>query len=154
MSRRTTGACGAALCLALLGCTDLKAGKPRPDGGSDASIDDGRGGSGVNRSDRDGGVNEPADRDGGQDRGQDGGPSDHADDPAAIAGGGLLLQCDAKASACVAGSLVSGGADIGHAGSATLPGGGTVTLSDDGFELGATECDASGKLCVTGGITP
>jgi hypothetical protein len=146
--------------LALLGCTDLKAVKAHdePDGG-DASMSDGHGGTGGKRGDRDSGV------DGGPSAGAgdgsvDGGPdkpatpSDSADDPAAVAGGGLLLQCDAKSGACVAGSIVSGGADVGHAGSATLPGGGTVTLSDDGFELGATTCDGSGKVCVTGGIAP
>lgn len=146
----------AALCLALLGCTDLKAAKPHdePDGG-DASTSDGNGGSGGKRADRDGGPNAPGDGDAASDGGPDqpSTPTDSADDPAAVAGGGLQLQCDTRSGACVAGSIVSGGGDVGH-GSATLPGGGTVTLSDDGFELGATTCDGSGKVCVTGEIAP
>jgi hypothetical protein len=152
-----TGAWGAAFALLLFGCTDLKASHDdKPDGG-DASTSQGRGGTGGNRGDRDGGPSGHVDRDAGDDAGpgdEPSTPSDSADDPAAVAGGGLQLQCDADASACVAGGIVSGGADVTRAGSATLPSGGIVTLSDDGFELGATTCDASGKLCVTGGIAP
>jgi hypothetical protein len=149
------GPWAAALALLLVGCTDLKASDDdMPDGG-DASTSRGRGGSGGNR-----GPSGHVDHDAGDDAGDDAGPDEPStptnpiDDPAAVAGGGLLLHCDESASACVAGGIVSSGADVTRAGSATLPSGGTVTLSDDGFELGATTCDVSGKLCVTGGIAP
>jgi hypothetical protein len=151
-----TGAWVAAFALLCVGCTDLKASHDDTADGGDASTSQGRGGSGGNRGGKDGGPNAHGDRDGGDDAGpaEPSTPSDSADDPAAVAGAGLQLQCADKASACVAGGIISGGADITRAGSAMLPGGGTVTLSDDGFELGATTCDVSGKQCVTGGIAP
>jgi hypothetical protein len=55
---------------------------------------------------------------------------------------------------CVSGGIFSVGRtpDMAGGGTAALPGGGLVTLTDDGFEIGETLCKDA--ICVTGAITP
>jgi hypothetical protein len=55
---------------------------------------------------------------------------------------------------CVSGGIFSVGRtpDMAGGGIAALPGGGLVTLTDDGFEVGETLCKDA--ICVTGAITP
>jgi hypothetical protein len=50
------------------------------------------------------------------------------------------------------GGIYSVGRVPDDASAGVLPGGGTVTLTDDGFEFGETQCN--GTICVTGAITP
>lgn len=55
--------------------------------------------------------------------------------------------CGADSSSCLFGGIVSAAAF-------DPPDGSTVTLTDDGFELGETICDPATNSCLTGGITP
>jgi hypothetical protein len=77
--------------------------------------------------------------------------------PAGNEGGAVVsLQCGSDAGACVSGGVFSIGfpQDDAGAGLAVLPDGGTITVTDDGFEFGGTTCDTTGMTCVTGAITP
>jgi hypothetical protein len=56
---------------------------------------------------------------------------------------------------CLGGGIFSVDRVPDEAGSGALPGGGVVTLTDDGFEFGNTMCDPQDSgVCVTGGLTP
>jgi hypothetical protein len=79
----------------------------------------------------------------GGDGGQDGSP-----------GGPVPSVLCGDSGICVVGGIYSVGRTPDDAGSGRLPGGGIVTLFDDGFEFGDTLCDPTGMTCVTGAIVP
>lgn len=78
--------------------------------------------------------------------------------PDATSPGGAVasLLCGGDSGACVVGAIESVGRvplpDGG--GSGLLPDGAVVTLTDDGFELGGSQCDPTGMDCVTGALSP
>jgi hypothetical protein len=79
------------------------------------------------------------------DRGDSGGGGGDAASEAETGGGGGPV-------APTSGSIYSVGRVPDDGGIGTLPDGGTLTLTDDGFEFGETLCN--GTICVTGAITP
>jgi hypothetical protein len=72
----------------------------------------------------------------------------------AIDGGPVTALLCGGDGTCVSGGIVSVGRVPNQGGAATLADGASVTLTDDGFDLGGTMCDTSGATCVTGAITP
>jgi hypothetical protein len=91
---------------------------------------------------------------GGADSGSEGGTD--AGSPPNEGGFVPPQQCGGDAGACVSGGVFSIGLPQDDAGAeiAVLPDGGTITVTDDGFEFGGTSCDTTGMTCVTGAITP
>jgi hypothetical protein len=68
--------------------------------------------------------------------------------------GAVATSLCGDSGACVLGGVFSVGEGTGNAGSAILSDGGTIMLTDNGFEFGGTSCDTTGTKCVTGAITP
>jgi hypothetical protein len=103
---------------------------------------------------QDGGPGSP--RDSGPTGGDGAANADSADAGKGGRPGGAVaaFQCGGDSGACVLGGIFSVGRVPDDAGTGSLLDGGTVTLTDDGFEFGNTVCDTTGMTCVTGAITP
>ncbi len=80
-----------------------------------------------------------------KDSGQDSGPN-------VIATAAVASSCSNADAACVTGGIFSVSQATAPSEGGVLPTGALVT--DDGFELGGTSCNAPGMICVTGGIGP
>ncbi len=72
--------------------------------------------------------------------------------PNVMAAVAVASSCSNTDAACVTGGIFSVSRAIARSEAGVLPTGALVT--DDGFELGGTSCNAAGMPCVTGGIAP
>jgi hypothetical protein len=140
-------------CNSILGIEDHPVGPSKGDGGAQTGLlsdsgspldteASGEGGPKGNEASQDGGTDKP--------------PDSGTDGPVAYSGGGAVgaSSCGGDAGACVSGGIVSVGRALGDSGVGILPSGSVATVTDDGFEFGATNCDPTGTTCVIGGITP